>query len=325
LPECETSTLTPVCGDNRVVATETCDDGNVNSGDGCSSSCSVECGYTCSPVDDKNFDAGYGPCITYAFDYSQNKGKCEEHGACLLRTIISIGSFPITTSAYCAVSCKDECSNSISVPGWSRFFLTTVCVSTCGDGVKTQSEGCDDGNTVSGDGCSRSCSTEDSILSSVYSPLIQGNSDEFIVSTQKWLQWTSVLPVCGQSTFALKVEQYIQITVQYDYGHVFFVNGIKHPILEMERNKQYTFDQSHWSNSGHLVHFTLENHQPFTTPATALISTTGAQTVVEVSPAYPYFVSAEWTNTIRYSGACGGRLVAPGGPFLSHWGAEEEV
>ena len=29
-----------------------------------------------------------------------------------------------------------------------------------GDGVKVPSEGCDDGNTVSGDGCSSSCSIE---------------------------------------------------------------------------------------------------------------------------------------------------------------------
>jgi len=43
---------TPVCGDGLVKGSEVweegyCDDGNLESGDGCSSGCQVECGYTC--------------------------------------------------------------------------------------------------------------------------------------------------------------------------------------------------------------------------------------------------------------------------------------
>eukprot|EP00049_Salpingoeca_infusionum_P008917 m.148221 g.148221 ORF g.148221 m.148221 type:complete len:612 (-) comp14171_c0_seq1:250-2085(-) len=38
----------PVCGDGMVVEGESCDDGNTNSGDGCSSLCQIEDGYQCS-------------------------------------------------------------------------------------------------------------------------------------------------------------------------------------------------------------------------------------------------------------------------------------
>ena len=36
-----------VCRDGKVAGTETCDDGNAQNGDGCSSTCSVECGFDC--------------------------------------------------------------------------------------------------------------------------------------------------------------------------------------------------------------------------------------------------------------------------------------
>ncbi|MCP3102316.1 DUF4215 domain-containing protein [Myxococcus sp. K15C18031901] len=37
----------PLCGDGRVTGSEQCDDGNRTSGDGCSSTCQVETGFTC--------------------------------------------------------------------------------------------------------------------------------------------------------------------------------------------------------------------------------------------------------------------------------------
>jgi cysteine-rich repeat protein len=38
----------PVCGDGVVSGNEECDDGNTTSGDGCSATCTVEAGYTCT-------------------------------------------------------------------------------------------------------------------------------------------------------------------------------------------------------------------------------------------------------------------------------------
>src|SRR5262249_33527684 len=40
--------LVPVCGNGAVESGERCDDGNTTDGDGCSSSCAIEMGYTCS-------------------------------------------------------------------------------------------------------------------------------------------------------------------------------------------------------------------------------------------------------------------------------------
>src|SRR5262249_15233996 len=39
--------MMPVCGDGIVDMTEPCDDGNTMSGDGCSSTCQIETGFTC--------------------------------------------------------------------------------------------------------------------------------------------------------------------------------------------------------------------------------------------------------------------------------------
>ena len=38
----------PVCGDGATTAAQTCDDGNAADGDGCSSTCQTETGYTCT-------------------------------------------------------------------------------------------------------------------------------------------------------------------------------------------------------------------------------------------------------------------------------------
>lgn len=40
------SCVLPSCGNKRQIG-EDCDDGNLNDGDGCSSSCTIESGYSC--------------------------------------------------------------------------------------------------------------------------------------------------------------------------------------------------------------------------------------------------------------------------------------
>jgi fibro-slime domain-containing protein len=51
-PDCTAGTCTAFCGDGVLIAGsgEACDDGNVQNGDGCSSTCQQEAGYTCTPV-----------------------------------------------------------------------------------------------------------------------------------------------------------------------------------------------------------------------------------------------------------------------------------
>ncbi|RYE77035.1 MAG: hypothetical protein EOO74_07545, partial [Myxococcales bacterium] len=48
---CQTDCLlVPVCGDGKIGSGEACDDGDVDSGDGCSATCTVETGYICNSL-----------------------------------------------------------------------------------------------------------------------------------------------------------------------------------------------------------------------------------------------------------------------------------
>lgn len=42
------SECAPICGDSKLKGSEECDDGGVAGGDGCSSTCKVEVGWSCS-------------------------------------------------------------------------------------------------------------------------------------------------------------------------------------------------------------------------------------------------------------------------------------
>ncbi len=46
------------------------------------------------------------------------------------------------------------------IAGTLNTWKIALCTATCGDGVKTASEGCDDGGTTGGDGCSATCTVE---------------------------------------------------------------------------------------------------------------------------------------------------------------------
>jgi len=153
----------PACGDRVVEAGETCDDGNTTPGDGCSGVCQIEPGYTCptpgSPCT-KVWVCGNG-----VIDPGE---ECDDGNT--------------TSGDGCSSSCQIE-------PGWqcpggatgvgadagtgdagAGDAATTAdggspaggkCVQIkCGDGIVETGEACDDGNAVSGDGCSATCQVE---------------------------------------------------------------------------------------------------------------------------------------------------------------------
>ena len=131
-----------VCGDGLLVGSEIgqdgyCDDGNTASGDGCSSGCQVECGYTC--------------------------GGSRE--ACELQTVCGDGL--VAGSEECDdgnAADGDGCSSTCVVEGgWTCTAATcgrSWCTSECGDGLLVGPEECDDGNTDWYDGCSGACKVE---------------------------------------------------------------------------------------------------------------------------------------------------------------------
>ena len=124
------------CDDGIRSTSEACDDGNSEDHDGCSSVCTVECGFSC---------AGQTPdlCTTICGDGMQamteecDDGNLENHDGCSSACSLESG-YLCNTTACAASTCKE----------------------VCGNAIKTKGEMCDDGNTDANDGCSSSCTVE---------------------------------------------------------------------------------------------------------------------------------------------------------------------
>lgn len=108
---------------------ESCDDGNVASGDGCTSDCNIEDGYICSMP---GTPCRVPTCGDGFVDFIPNPGGCGGgEGGASSGTSGSGGTFTAGTAG------------------------------TGGGGWCGTYEQCDDGNTTESDGCSASCSQED--------------------------------------------------------------------------------------------------------------------------------------------------------------------
>ncbi len=152
-----TASTTPVCGNGIQEGSEACDDGNPWYNDGCDPMCrldantppncgngDIELGEEC---DDDNLNNGDGCSST-----------CKKES---LTTALPPACVATTCSAAqpaCGQTTTgtDNCGSSCSKVG-------TACpVPVCGNRVVESPETCDDGNTVSGDGCNSSCQKEQS-------------------------------------------------------------------------------------------------------------------------------------------------------------------
>ena len=137
------------CGDGLVaIGEELCDDNNTASGDGCNSTCGVECGYSCSAGD-------RSACSALSCGDGKRAGSelCDDNNT--------------ASGDGCSAICTVEA-------GWKCFAgsncVTSTCVwlignETCGDGKtlgseKNWSNFCDDGNLAISDGCSANCTVE---------------------------------------------------------------------------------------------------------------------------------------------------------------------
>lgn len=107
------------CGDRKIEGSEQCDDGNKNSGDGCSSSCLVE--RYCN--DENEFAACTGWC-----------GDGEVNGPEVCDGDNS-GYYKCEFFGYYGgtLTCSDDCTE----------FLTHYCSGFCGDGTQNSVESCD--------------------------------------------------------------------------------------------------------------------------------------------------------------------------------------
>ncbi len=124
-----------VCGDGERGATEACDDGNVDAGDGCSDQCETEPLHRC-PVPGL-------PCVPIVC----GDGKVETPETCDDGNDVS----------------GDGCDSDCAVQdGFACLFPGAACqAAECGDGIVAGFEACDDANAEPGDGCSSTCTLED--------------------------------------------------------------------------------------------------------------------------------------------------------------------
>lgn len=124
------------CGNGTVEGNEACDDGNTRNDDGCTASCTVEQGFTCP------FSGA--PCVPACGDgiVKAPMEQCDP------------GVQATNMDKACSSTCK-------WADGWSCSGTPVTCHQTeCGDGKPEGTEGCDDGNTAPGDGCSPTCHAE---------------------------------------------------------------------------------------------------------------------------------------------------------------------
>ncbi|RKH71508.1 DUF4215 domain-containing protein [Corallococcus interemptor] len=137
LAGCEPATSTPaeavltsqsseLVGDGRLQPGEQCDDGNTVSGDGCSSTGTVEAGYLC------NVPGNACSLATLCGNGTVNTGELCDNG----------GTAGNGCTATCDLSlCGNGVFNNQAYPSYAQ-------------------EVCDDGNRFEGDGCSRQCEVE---------------------------------------------------------------------------------------------------------------------------------------------------------------------
>lgn len=115
-----------VCGNWMTEGSETCDDGNTNDGDGCTSSCQSE----------------------YCGDGICNNG--ETASGCVNDCPATCGNWTTEGSEAC------DDGNTNDGDGCSAACATE----SCGDGTQQANEECDDGNVNDNDGCSALCKRE---------------------------------------------------------------------------------------------------------------------------------------------------------------------
>jgi len=142
--KCRTNCQLPRCGDKIVDTGEVCDDGNTVSGDGCSADCkSLE---TCG---NSIVDVAKGEQCDLGLGVNSNLPNAACRTNCKLQT--------------CGDSIIDDQHGELCDQGAANSNVADAACRTnclpkrCGDLIKDTGEVCDDGNLVSGDGCSADC------------------------------------------------------------------------------------------------------------------------------------------------------------------------
>ncbi len=175
-----------ICGNGLLEPGEVCDDGNISSGDGCAADCTYEVAGSVSTSQTVSADLSAG--AVRVFEVVVTAGQSIEAithdvgdvGACtngtrlrlLDSTFTELVSSTVGGPGTCAAILVPESTEATSLLAGSYYLvvepiteLATHLVEMdiiildpgCGNGVLETGEECDDGNSISGDGCSDLC------------------------------------------------------------------------------------------------------------------------------------------------------------------------
>ena len=175
-----------VCGDGVLVGSEGCDDGNTIDGDGCSATCTVEANFQCIDSElEEPWEAIWERDQRKYFYWNAATGESSwkqpvrQTFQGTLKTPTPPMVPPPSAKApdqpqYRPEEEEEESSDELSevvepLPLDCGLSCSGLCPAVCGDGMRVDvpdhvagdSEGCDDGNTIDGDGCSSTCTVED--------------------------------------------------------------------------------------------------------------------------------------------------------------------
>ncbi|HTQ03989.1 MAG TPA: DUF4215 domain-containing protein, partial [Polyangiaceae bacterium] len=149
-----TCTYTVKCGDGVLGGNEVCDDGNKVGGDGCSADCmTIESGYKCAR-------AGLA-CIPICGDGVVIKPEqCDIKNA-TGTDATACQSCRLTPGYTCGADGKGPCSKTVCGNGTPPTDpINSDAYIAAAKAQAEPGEGCDDGNTVAGDGCGPTCQLE---------------------------------------------------------------------------------------------------------------------------------------------------------------------
>ncbi len=184
--------------DTQVPNVEACDDGNMNPSDGCNNSCqlascgnsTVDVGEECDDGDDPQNPNNNDGCVQCKFAECGDGWvrtdvpgeECDGDGAGTGDSIAGDGCFAckIERCGNSIVDFGEQCDDgetpvndppsTTASPNATLPENTDACVNAlgtaqcknarCGDGYLRDTEDCDDGNNINGDGCSASCENE---------------------------------------------------------------------------------------------------------------------------------------------------------------------
>ncbi|CAD8079131.1 unnamed protein product [Paramecium sonneborni] len=158
------------CGDGELTKGEQCDDGNNISRDGCtdckidqfftctnkmlSRSICFQCVMNCQTCSLKGLKGSCDQCYNGYFFKNDECLKCQDscetckdNKTCLTCTIIDAKPDELGLCPKCT-----------NVKGY--YIINRKCITKCGDAILVESEQCDDGNNLDGDGCDSQCQIE---------------------------------------------------------------------------------------------------------------------------------------------------------------------